>query len=172
VFIPYNQFVGHFVKRILLVFQSCLLTLCRLLHNTLPHFLPSSFLCHFQSLLVFLTLHCPVWATAGLFLHCGLPVTGLPTFRTVVFLTSAAYVINKALRSLQFLSSLYKVGSLGALEEYFTVVGWSKVLLFLISYNKNQRDALFLNFILVKNSTCFRQIYCPSCGVSILYSQQ
>jgi hypothetical protein len=28
------------------------------------------------------------------------------------------------------------------------------------SYNKSQRDALFLNFILVKNSTCFGQIYC------------
>ena len=40
------------------------------------------------------------------------------------------------------------------------------------SYNKNQRDALILNFILVKNSTCFEQIYCPSSGVLILYSQQ
>jgi len=30
------------------------------------------------------------------------------------------------------------------------------------SYNKNQQDTLFLNFILVKNSTCFRQIYCAS----------
>jgi len=40
------------------------------------------------------------------------------------------------------------------------------------SYNKSQRDALFLNFILVKNSACFGQIYCPSSGVLILYSQQ
>jgi hypothetical protein len=40
------------------------------------------------------------------------------------------------------------------------------------SYNKNQRDALFLNFILVKNSICFGQTYCPSSGVLILYSQQ
>jgi len=40
------------------------------------------------------------------------------------------------------------------------------------SYNKSQRDALFLKFILVKNSTCFGQIYCPSSGVLILYSQQ
>jgi hypothetical protein len=40
------------------------------------------------------------------------------------------------------------------------------------SNNKNQRDALFLNFILVKNSTCFKQIYCPSSGVLILYSRQ
>jgi len=30
------------------------------------------------------------------------------------------------------------------------------------SYNKNQQGALFLNFILVKNSTSFGQIYCPS----------
>jgi len=40
------------------------------------------------------------------------------------------------------------------------------------SYNKSQRDALFLNFILVKNSTCFGHIYCPSSGVLILYIQQ
>ena len=39
------------------------------------------------------------------------------------------------------------------------------------SYNKSQWDALFLKFILVKNSTCFGQIYCPSSGVSTLYTQ-
>jgi hypothetical protein len=38
------------------------------------------------------------------------------------------------------------------------------------SYNKSQRDALFLKFIVIKNSTCFGQIYCPSSGV--LYTQQ
>ena len=40
------------------------------------------------------------------------------------------------------------------------------------SYNKSQRDELFLNFILVKNSVCFGQIYCPSLGVLMLYPQQ
>jgi hypothetical protein len=40
------------------------------------------------------------------------------------------------------------------------------------SCNKGQRVALFLNFILVLNSECFRQIYCPSSGVLILYIQQ
>jgi hypothetical protein len=30
------------------------------------------------------------------------------------------------------------------------------------SYNKSQRDALFLKFILIKNFTCFGQLYCPS----------
>jgi len=40
------------------------------------------------------------------------------------------------------------------------------------SYNVSQQDALFLNFILVKNSACFRQTYYPSSGVLILYSQQ
>jgi len=40
------------------------------------------------------------------------------------------------------------------------------------TYNKSQQDALFLNFILVKNSTCFGQTYCPSSGVLMLYSQQ
>jgi len=38
--------------------------------------------------------------------------------------------------------------------------------------NKSQRDTQFLYFILVKNSTCFGQTYCPSSGVLILYSQQ
>lgn len=37
-------------------------------------------------------------------------------------------VINKALRSLQFPSRLYKMVSVGALETYFTVMGCSKVL--------------------------------------------
>jgi hypothetical protein len=40
------------------------------------------------------------------------------------------------------------------------------------SYNKSQRDALFLKFIFIKDSTCFGQIYCPSSGVSPLYTQQ
>jgi len=40
------------------------------------------------------------------------------------------------------------------------------------SYNKSQRDALFLKFILIKNSTFFGQIYCPSSGVSSLQTQQ
>jgi len=40
------------------------------------------------------------------------------------------------------------------------------------SYNKCQRDALFLKFILIKGSTCFGQIYCPSSGVSTLYTQR
>jgi len=35
------------------------------------------------------------------------------------------------------------------------------------SHNKNQGDALFLNFILVRKSTYFGQTYCPSSGVLI-----
>jgi len=42
---------------------------------------------------------------------------------------------------------------------------WMAVSSQLTSYNKSQKYALFLNFILVKNSTCFEQIYCPSSGV-------
>jgi hypothetical protein len=38
------------------------------------------------------------------------------------------------------------------------------------SYNKSQQDAPFLKFILIKNSTGFRQICCPSSGVSTLYT--
>jgi len=40
------------------------------------------------------------------------------------------------------------------------------------SYNKSQRDLLLLKFILKKNSTSFGQFYCPSSGVSTLYTQQ
>jgi len=40
------------------------------------------------------------------------------------------------------------------------------------SCNKSHQDALFLNFIVVKNCTCFGQTYFPSLGVLILYSQQ
>jgi hypothetical protein len=38
-------------------------------------------------------------------------------------------------------------------------------------YYKSQRAALFLKFVLMKNSTCFGQIYRPSSGVSTLYTQ-
>jgi hypothetical protein len=34
------------------------------------------------------------------------------------------------------------------------------------TYDTSQRHALFLKFILIRNSTCFGQIYCPSSGVS------
>jgi len=40
------------------------------------------------------------------------------------------------------------------------------------SYNKSKQDALFLKFILVKNSTSFGQIYCPSSEASTLYIQK
>ena len=38
-------------------------------------------------------------------------------------------------------------------------------------YSKCQQDALLFPFLLIKNSTCFVQIYCPSSGVFTLYSQ-
>ena len=40
------------------------------------------------------------------------------------------------------------------------------------SYNKSQRDTLFLNSILIKNFTCFGQIYCPSSGDLILSASE
>jgi hypothetical protein len=36
------------------------------------------------------------------------------------------------------------------------------------SHNKSQRDALFLKFILIMYSTCFRHIYCPSTGLMLV----
>jgi len=50
-------------------------------------------------------------------------------------------------------------------RSYLTFRGPCIVIYF---YNKSQQDALFLNFILVNNSTCFGQTYCPSSGVLIL----
>jgi len=43
---------------------------------------------------------------------------------------------------------------------------------FINSCNRSQQDALFLNFILIYNPTCFGQTYCPSSRDLILYSQQ
>jgi hypothetical protein len=40
------------------------------------------------------------------------------------------------------------------------------------SYNRRQQDALFLNFILISNTICYGQTYCPFSEVLILYSQQ
>ena len=51
---------------------------------------------------------------------------------------------------------------------YLTFIG---PCILIYSYNKSQRDALFLKFILIKDSTCFGQIYCPSSGVSTLYTR-
>jgi hypothetical protein len=70
----------------------------------------------------------------------------------------------------------WKLGA--ALQNYSP--GWADVrfltfigpCIVMYSYNKSQRDAVFLNFILAKNSTCFGRTYYPSSGVLILYSQQ
>ena len=53
--------------------------------------------------------------------------------------------------------------------EYLTFWGMCIVIYL---YNRSQQDALFLNFILIYNSTCFGQTYCPSSGILLLYSQQ
>jgi hypothetical protein len=55
--------------------------------------------------------------------------------------------------------------------NYLIFVIVNAVILQKHSYNKSQRDALILKFILIKNSICFGQIYCPSSGVSTLYTQ-
>jgi len=51
----------------------------------------------------------------------------------------------------------------------FTFIGPCIVI---FSFKKSQRNELFLKFILVKNSTYFGQIYCPSSGVSTLYTER
>jgi hypothetical protein len=65
--------------------------------------------------------------------------------------------------------STYKTTVSQHTRPYLTFRGPCIVIYF---YNKSQQYALFLNFILVNNSTCFRRTYCPSSGVLILYSQQ
>jgi len=57
-------------------------------------------------------------------------------------------------------------------RRWMTNLTFRGLFIVMYSYNESQRDALFLKFILIKNSTCFRQIYCPSSEVSTLYSQQ
>ena len=52
-------------------------------------------------------------------------------------------------------------------ENYFVTVRGTCIAIYY--YNKSQRDALFVNFILAKNSTCFGQIQCPSSGVFNTY---
>ena len=60
--------------------------------------------------------------------------------------------------------------SVAGLEKWIMNLTFTGPCKEIYSYNKSQGDALFLNFILVQNSTCFGQIYCPSSGVLILYS--
>ena len=76
--------------------------------------------------------------------------------------------------------SLNLTASFANTKTHFPVLQYKQLLnltfrgpcIVIYSYNKNRQDALFLNAILVKNSTCFGQTYCPSSGVLILYSQQ
>jgi len=62
-------------------------------------------------------------------------------------------------------SSVSTAGSLKILAVTEKNIVCSITCIVIYSCNKNQRDALFQKFILVKNSTCFGQIYCPSSGV-------
>jgi hypothetical protein len=55
-----------------------------------------------------------------------------------------------------------------AWNSYLTFRGAAIVI---YSYNKSQLDAMFLKFILITYSKCFRHIYGPSSEVSTLYTQ-
>jgi len=86
----------------------------------------------------------------------------------VSILSSPVHIIllNKQWNSATYVTEvLYKQMSVG----YLTFRG---PCIMIYSYNKSQWDALFHKFVLVKNSTYFGQIYCPSSGVSTLYTQQ
>ena len=60
--------------------------------------------------------------------------------------------------------------NMGVIYIYFVNVTFRGPCIVIYFYNKSQRDVLFLKFILIKYSTCFGQIYCPSTGVSTLYT--
>jgi len=83
---------------------------------------------------------------------------------------NALDVINTCNSSTQWLNN-YRVKPEPTWNSY-NIISLLKREDYMHSYNKSQRDAQFLKFILVKNSTCFGQIYCPSSGVSSLYTQQ
>ena len=90
-------------------------------------------------------------------------------YQNIVFGRVASTNINLAL--LPYMFSFSEVFVMAAREKnncvsYLTYRGPCIVI---YSYNRHQQDALFLNFILVNNSTCFGQIYCPSSGVLELY---
>ena len=57
-------------------------------------------------------------------------------------------------------------------KQYVQDLTFTGLCIVIYFYNKSQWVAQFLKFILIKNSICFRQIYCPSVGVSTLYTQQ
>jgi hypothetical protein len=73
---------------------------------------------------------------------------------------------------LKILNSVRSTTSLEPYSEITYVKNYKSKMFQVYSYNKSQHDAPFLNFILVKNSACFGQTYCPSSEVLILYSQQ
>jgi hypothetical protein len=106
------------------------------------------------------------------YLHSMEPPLG---FVLVIFLPHfLVYLIILFLRKL--LKYLTFIGPCIVIYSYnksrIVIYSHNKSRIVIYSYNKSQRNALFLKSILIKDSTCFRQIYCPSSGVIILYSQQ
>jgi hypothetical protein len=69
-------------------------------------------------------------------------------------------------------SQVYKFRSLPEDRLFCRTLTFRGPCIVIYSYNKSQRNVLFFKFILIKNSKCFGQIYCPSSGVSTLYTQQ
>jgi hypothetical protein len=78
-------------------------------------------------------------------------------------------VIRKGIIGWQLYTSTDFCQYVKELDIHFDIRG-PRIVIY--SYNNSQQGAVILNFILVKNSTCFGQIYCPSSGFLILYSEQ
>jgi hypothetical protein len=141
-----------------------------------------------------LVCHCTSWDTSTRSIATGhrvsLCLTGVcESPETAVghwcsqLVCSGSFCVNEESNSAIYFWHLYLfqeiVRAENKLQNYKNLCGvqfWNLTLrglcIVIYSCNKSQPDALFLNFILVKNSTCFGQIYSPLSGVLILYSQQ
>jgi len=87
-----------------------------------------------------------------------------PFHDIIKVIVDAFLVIESAGKSAMYIFNNPAV-FLGIIIQYLAFRGHCIVI---YSYNKSQQEALFLKFILVKNSTCFSQTYCPSSGVLTL----
>jgi hypothetical protein len=116
-----------------------------------------------------------LWTKWSTHLTLSMPITRVPYGANVIYcgictlsLVKVTLVHYKAILSL--LASNVSTYSMNLFRFYnLYVLLWLHIS---SSCKKSQRGALFTKFILIQNSICFGQIYCPSSGVSTLYTQQ
>jgi hypothetical protein len=124
-----------------------------------------------------LLLHCKFYCHTFLWIRSRIPshvpyLALLPPDGTCVALVLPLLPFPSILPCLSLLVLVIDLDSEYRLNSHKTGLTFTRPYIVIYPYNKSQRDELFLKFILVKNSTCFGQIYCLSPVVLILYSQQ